>query len=184
MADQKPKREGPRSHTLAGRTLIVLIPVAIVLTLFLLLLGLGRFRLTGDKASVVIGLVIGLLLTSISIIRALSKRLRAEGARKRLDSDRRSPVLYLRSFLDDKTAITATDTHEEHLSVVLREIGPMIAIGRPGDRLAPAGAERRYITDEDWQKEVADLMSAARVVVIQAGASAGLLWEISTLSET
>src|SRR4030095_1474141 len=36
------------------------------------------------------------------------------------------------------------DTAEEHLARALRKVGPLVAIGRPGERLSTAGAVRLY----------------------------------------
>ena len=57
----------------------------------------------------------------------------------------------------------------------------MIAIGRPGDRLPPLGAARTYVSDDEWQREVRRLSSDAQAIVVRAGASSGLEWEIGML---
>lgn len=180
MSHQDPEKDHvPRARHFLGLSLIVLVPLLIAGALVLLLFLLVRLQWTGDRAGLLLGLVMGLTLTAVSIITAVSKRLRLEGGKRKLASDTRPPVLYLRSFQDDQTPITATDTHENNLASVLEEIGPVVAIGRPGDRLSPSGAERMYVKDEDWRQEIAALMSRARVVVIQAGTTDGLLWEIN-----
>jgi hypothetical protein len=97
--------------------------------------------------------------------------------------DRRPPVLYLRSFLDeDVTAKSGggftTATEEEQLADVLGAIGPVVAIGRPGEELPELGAARLYAADADWQATVADLMERAGLVVLRAGDSPGLWWEV------
>jgi hypothetical protein len=90
------------------------------------------------------------------------------------------PVLYLRSFDDDRhgAQLKGGLTEEEHLGDVLGQLGPFVAVGRPGETLPEAGAARFYLADADWQTEVATLLGTARLVVIRTGRSAGLGWEV------
>jgi len=61
----------------------------------------------------------------------------------------------------------------------LRTIGPVVAIGRPGERLAPLGAARIYVGGADWRTVAADLLDVARLVVIRAGGmTKGIEWEM------
>ncbi len=76
------------------------------------------------------------------------------------------------------------NTEEEQLTEVLSEIGPFIAIGRPGERLPTIGASRMYVTDAEWRARVLELMSAARLVTIRAGSTQGIWWEIETAVRT
>lgn len=102
--------------------------------------------------------------------------------------DSRAPVLFLRSFTDDTRNAAPPDlarinpfvmaTREENLVAALQGIGPVIAIGRPGERLPPLGAQRLYVNHDAWQAKVTDLMVSARLVVLALGGSEGLWWEI------
>jgi hypothetical protein len=89
-------------------------------------------------------------------------------------------VLYLRSFDDDQMAARLKGglTEEEHLGRVLGEIGPFVAVGRPGEPLPEVGASRMYLEDSAWQSTVEGLLRTARLVVIRTGRSAGLSWEL------
>ncbi|MGW7043241.1 hypothetical protein ACWGDT_11045 [Streptomyces avermitilis] len=107
--------------------------------------------------------------------------------------------LYLRSFEDDlpRTALEETEyrapgpgallpdlnlssrTEEEQLAEVLKPVAPMVAVGRPGERLPLVGARRLYLPIDDWQDTVRDLMLRARLVVIAVGPGLGLLWELT-----
>jgi hypothetical protein len=118
-----------------------------------------------------------------------SKQLRAKSAISVLAQDRRPPVLYLRSFLDDPAAATvpnpevaawfgAAETEEEQLALVLGQIGPVVAIGRPGEPLPQLGASRLYVGDDEWQLVVGQLMAAARLVVFRAKQTQGVFWEV------
>ena len=89
------------------------------------------------------------------------------------------PVIYLRSFnADQLTAkLEGSFTEEEHLTHVLMHIGPVVAVGRPGEELPEAGARRLYVGDNEWQSTVEGLIKRARLVVIRTGLSGGLRWE-------
>jgi hypothetical protein len=173
----------PNSHPYLGLALIILIPVVAISAAFFCLWLLVGFNWTGGKGSLLTGLTYGLVGAAVLVLLAVSKRLRAKGASPNRESDPRPQVLYLRSFQNDQTSLTATGTREQHLASVMTEIGPLVAIGRPGDSLAPLGAERRYCENEDWKDEVGSLIAQARFVVIQAGASTGLLWEINEVTK-
>ncbi|MEU6372695.1 hypothetical protein [Streptomyces sp. NPDC046909] len=108
-------------------------------------------------------------------------------------------VLYLRPFTADErlgeysqiqsgtvALLVSRRTEEEQLALAFGSIGPVVAIGRPGEALPRVGARRLYVDDSVWQDTVAELMVSARLVVIcvGAGTSAGLLWEVETACRT
>lgn len=115
--------------------------------------------------------------------------------------DPRPPVLYLRSFGDDRLKLwTATfgrpslierftlrrfDTFEEVLVRYLSGYGPVIAVNPPGTKLAPLGAARETIDSADWQSAVATWMTQSRLIVFATPPSQvnrGLRWELETVS--
>ena len=73
-------------------------------------------------------------------------------------------------------------TIEQELTRVLSRVGPVVAIGRPGDSLPELGAARLYARDDEWRAKVSELMLRARLVVIRAGPTPGLQWEIEEAS--
>jgi hypothetical protein len=113
-----------------------------------------------------------------------------------LASDPRRPVLYLRSFaIDDQIlatadgigsriagvmTYTASISPEQEMAFIMDGVGPVVAIGRPGEKLPQLGAARRYVPDHRWRDEVGDLMDDAAVIVIRGGETASLWWEIET----
>jgi TM2 domain-containing membrane protein YozV len=122
-----------------------------------------------------------------------SRRYDAVGADEAMALDPRPPVLYLRSFHDDDIALiddggSAFTRHvmqainppspEQEMADILRRVGPVVAIGKPGEPLPQLGAARLYVTNEQWQRKVTELMSVAGLVVVRLGASAGVLWEV------
>ncbi len=122
-----------------------------------------------------------------------SRRVEAVSADEAMALDARPPVLYLRSFRDDGVALAAQEgsalrrrllralslpTPEEHLARILAHVGPLIAIGKPGEPLPELGAARLYVSHDQWQQQVRALMQRAALVVVRVGASPGVLWEI------
>lgn len=121
-------------------------------------------------------------------------------------SDHRPAILYLRSFIDDDRDApesSADPVHtfplsdraffpgfwinrrrlsfEEILCVAMQKIGPVIAIGRPGEHLPRLGAARKYVDDLSWQTEVLKIFESSRFVCLVVGLSRGLQWELRTV---
>lgn len=61
-----------------------------------------------------------------------------------------------------------------------RQVGPYIALGRPheGFRDMDLGAAKKYVADTEWQGVVREWLIQCAAVVVEAGDSAGLGWEI------
>lgn len=110
--------------------------------------------------------------------------------------DTRQPILLLRSFADDTTPLVRSgDQHswmrsivsptiwtlEETIEEILREHGPLIAIGRPGESVPPAGAAREYLNGDNWKERVEELIGEVRFVVIILGETEGLKFEYEAL---
>jgi hypothetical protein len=113
---------------------------------------------------------------------------RAAGPNSPLN-DSKPDVLYLRSFRDDtatagKILFSGLTTDEEQLADALRPFGDLIAIGQPGEALPVPGAARVYATDAEWKQVVLARMRVATLVVIRAGNSPGLLWEVGQALST
>ena len=115
--------------------------------------------------------------------------------------DTRAPVLYLRSFhgdgsynknetlenlslLSPLSAVVVRRTHEELLCSKLVRVGPVVAIGKPGETLPELGAARMYIPESHWQQTVQELMNRAGLIVLRVGESSGVCWEIDKILET
>jgi hypothetical protein len=92
-----------------------------------------------------------------------------------MKSDTRRPIIFLRSFSQDSDM----SSEEEGLRNALKSFGPFVAIGNPKDELPPLGASRLYVTDAEWQDRVKALIGDASLVVVVAGSTPGLAWEIS-----
>jgi hypothetical protein len=118
-----------------------------------------------------------------------AKRLSALRDLANKTDDVRAPVLYLRSFHVDKSLarrpfgilrVVSVCTEEEQLVKALREIGPVVAIGKPGERLPRLGAQRIYVEHADWQEQIRSWFARAALVVIQVPSepTKGVTWEI------
>jgi hypothetical protein len=110
--------------------------------------------------------------------------------------DVRPPVLLLRSFADDTTPLERTSdqrswmrsivsptiwTLEETIEQILGDQGPVIAIGRPGESMPPAGAAREYLNGDRWKARVEELIGEARAIVVILGGTEGLRQEYEAL---
>ena len=132
---------------------------------------------------------VGLFAVGVLLV-ARGRQMRALPALELLRRDRRPPVLFLRSF-DDDDLIDPTPRilplgdwfprrYEESLAKALRAVGPMITIGRPGEKLALLGAGRLLVPDHAWQAAVDYLGTSAVTVVLMVGRSQGIWWEINS----
>jgi hypothetical protein len=146
--------------------------------------------------------IIGFALVALSaVISRLARRLAAIDARQLMLRDARPPVLYLRSFGDDRLKLlTATlgrlslierftprrfDLFEEVLARHLSRHGPVVALNPPGTKLAPLGAARETIDSADWQSVIAAWMARSVMIVLVAPpgqVTHGLRWELETVS--
>jgi uncharacterized membrane protein YhaH (DUF805 family) len=107
----------------------------------------------------------------------------------------RRPILYLRSFrLDDQIDRPAWyervgltfphPTREQRLTSVLKRYGPVLAIGRPGEKLPALGAARFYCGADRWKEKVAEVVKCSQLVIWVSGVTEGLRWELGHLIET
>jgi hypothetical protein len=126
----------------------------------------------------------------------VGRRMRTVDGWELMKTDPRPPVIYLRPFQEDdrrtydapvghrqggKTVPAATGspaTRERAIARQLGQIGPFIAVGKPGDSLAPLGAARIYVSDDEWRSVVTSLVNRAAAVILQPEATPGTLWEL------
>jgi hypothetical protein len=103
------------------------------------------------------------------------------------------PVLLLRSFMDDVAGIKPNNIIlslfrrrkrlEECLGEELAEAGPFVAVGKPGENLPPLGAQRLYLADDKWQEVVKSYIDRAGLIILIAGKTHWVRWELSTIME-
>lgn len=102
--------------------------------------------------------------------------------------DSKAPILFLRPFEIDQLYVSnrhflskrkfSIKSYEELLKKAVKNLGPFVAIGKPGDKLAPLGAARAYVDDDNWQETVIKLFKKAKLVLIFIDESEGVLWEL------
>jgi hypothetical protein len=110
------------------------------------------------------------------------------------DSDN---LLLLRSFADDAMrlrSLVAPSGPQRGVLPGLRvrfedflvtwmigQSGGLVSIGRPGELLPELGATRTYYPDDEWQQAVEKAAARCRAIILVAGSSDGLAWEIEQL---
>ena len=171
----EPSRLGAAGSRAAGVLLYAVAFVGIFLG--------GQAGFAGLAVSFVLAMVL-IWVAARLLVRA--KRQAAPNARTLLARDRRPPVVYLRSFTADRTTAKGVTfsswfTEEEQLVRVMRDVGPLVAIGEPGELLPSLGAARLYVGTDDWQQVVHDLLARARLVMLRIGQSPGLYWEFENV---
>jgi hypothetical protein len=102
------------------------------------------------------------------------------------------PVLLLRSFADDVAGVPPNalvprllwrrKRLEETIGAELTRAGPFVAVGRPGERLPQIGAHRLYVSDADWQKVVTSYIMRADPIILIAGKTTWVQWELSNIA--
>ena len=113
--------------------------------------------------------------------------------------DERAPILFLRSFIDDRAEIgpAGADFQQWLLDCTSRtanldgilfhegtEVGPTVALGNPDDKSPPYGVIRGYFTHSNWQDAVARLCTDSRGIVLVLDDTPGVVWEIDHIIET
>jgi hypothetical protein len=152
-----------------------------------------------------LGFLIGLPLIvtgGLYIIRG--RKLRQASADEVIASSKIPPILYLRPFTEDEKIIGRFEAfqpiefrlmnrlsaskeiptgllYEKELSMVLKAVGPLVAIGKPGDKFSPLGAARVYVSNEEWQEKFNELSKNAALILWVLGYSEGVRWELERL---
>jgi hypothetical protein len=125
------------------------------------------------------------------------RRISQPEAGQLLERDRRSPIVFLRSFRDDRAAVrTKLWTKrllyfgfggkvrlEEVIADDIGRFGPFVAIGQPGENLPLLGASRAYVKDLAWKDEVLGWLDQTRLIILIGGTTQGVLWELQRIVE-
>lgn len=130
--------------------------------------------------------LIGLGLVGLFVrFRTTAKRY-AIDTQRAIMSDERAPILYLRSFKQDGSGDRRRDypkKTELKLTSALNQVGPVVAVGQPGEELPPLGASRLYFDNREWKDRVKELMSISNLVVIHPSSTTGVEWEMATAKQ-
>jgi hypothetical protein len=109
-----------------------------------------------------------------------------------LEYDQRPPVVYLRPFAQDGAGTPMYQMNPANLLIGNREqqwvralepVGPVISVSNPYQALQFPGAARIPVAGAEWCDRVRELMSNAALVVISAGSSPGVVWEMASAVE-
>jgi hypothetical protein len=153
---------------------------------------INRGAISGYLPSIIIGTLSYLCMGGGIGLFNYGRKYSTPAAREILAQDKRKPVIYLRSFIDDpwsaqthaNQSFLAWETEEEQIAGVMKEIGPFIAIGNPREKLPELGAARAYVGDNEWQRTVSILISHAQLVVLRPGTTPGFMWEVETVAKS
>ncbi|WP_416898851.1 MAG: hypothetical protein ACMVY4_03720 [Minwuia sp.] len=150
------------------------------------------FQYFAGASLLVVVLVLAVAASLIFLARLAQRWLRARaetGAANAVEQ----PILLLRSFADDAARVRPDALYmrlqfrkrrlEEIVAMVIRRLGAFTAIGSPGERLPPLGARRAYFDDDSWQDAILHWIGVSRFVVLVAGLTEWIQWELRTLIE-
>ena len=123
-----------------------------------------------------------------------ARRVLQRSATLALQQDTRTPILFLRSFRDDKTKVKQRVRLlglpgeqpirlEEAMGAVIRRYGPFFAVGEPGEGLPQLGAARTYLPKDRWQDTVLGWIRTSRLTVMLCGPTAFIDWELQKVVE-
>jgi len=125
-------------------------------------------------------------LVGVAALGALARRNYALRANRVLELDNRRPILFLRSFVDDKVWLWGKGlfgkfrrkTIDEAIERLARRLGPFVAIANPNTQLPRLGAAQAYFSNDTWQNAIARWVRTAQMIVMVAGRTEGLRWEL------
>jgi hypothetical protein len=129
----------------------------------------------------------------------VGRRLGQRHARAILDQDRRPPVLFLRSWVDDHLRMRAHrtgrhavlerlsfrrwDRFEEILVAEVWRHGPVVGLAEPGTRLPPLGAVRQAESDQDWVRVVEQYIDKSALILMTVDRTRSLAAEMRAIVE-
>jgi hypothetical protein len=166
------------------------------LSFALLFLSWAKLPALGERWFYILLIIFLFCLTLAMILKqsfeANARRVLVPDAFAELDRlpDRR-PILFLRSFRRDlnDTGIRSWffpphgDSFEMIVTNMMREFGPVICIGKPGEDPPPVGSGRLYIYEEKWQQTVVEVLDVCQFVLLVHGSTTGLLFEVQQIVE-
>jgi len=170
--------------------------LSIFVGIFLILMGFASFKFRqvfGDDKILYVAMTTILSgMAGIFLIRLGNRLMALSDEEIKRNIKCHSPVLYLRSFVDDTIASkrklnipfffpTNISGEEEQLADSLHKFGTVVAVGIPGEILPKQGAARLYFDDQDWRLEVSKLIKKSRVIVLRAGFTKHFWWEVESV---
>jgi hypothetical protein len=113
----------------------------------------------------------------VAAMGALARRHYVLRADRVLELDNRRPILFLRSFADDKVRLWGKGifgkfrrkTIDEAIERLAKRLGPFVAIANPNTQLPQLGAAQTYFSNDTWQNAIARWVQTAQMIVMVAG---------------
>jgi hypothetical protein len=157
--------------------------------------GITKFWEETGYGLLIIGLAIPL--GGVQWLLKIARSLRTPRQHKAvLENDPRPPVLYLRAFKDDGRNIEGFFSRifrlspyvgpsgiDEMTALQFQRVGPVVAIGQPGEKMVSPGAAKEYVDDSVWLARVKELIGKASVIVVSVGDTNGLQLEYEALTQ-
>ena len=122
----------------------------------------------------------------LAAIAALARRHYVLRADRALELDNRTPVLFLRSFMDDSVRLWGTGVYgkfrrktiDESVRQRAERVGPFVAIANPRTSLPRLGAAQAYFSNDTWQTAISRWVQMAEMIIMVAGRTDGIRWEL------
>jgi hypothetical protein len=148
------------------------------------------------SAGIAAATAVWLLDTSHVVSRSIERRLRKRRQVPFAAETGSDAIVLLRSFADDGRAMFSpwrnvgwyrpilprSELLEENITnLLVGGDGELVAIGRPGEPMPTLGASRSYWTDGTWKSAVQRAAARCRAVVLVAGRTKGLAWEVEQI---
>jgi hypothetical protein len=131
------------------------------------------------------GLVLLLILGALVTLIRRHYVLRAD---RLLELDKRRPIVFLRSFGDDKVRLRPKGLLgkcqfrgkfiDEAIARLANRLGPFIAIANPTTELPHLGAAKTFYANDTWQGAIARWVGMAQLIIMVAGRTEGIDWEL------
>jgi hypothetical protein len=155
----------------------------------------GDYQPSEIMATLIIGL---LMIIAGHVLFAIAKRLATWYIWSPGDSGSPElPILFLRSFQDDQLAFrrpwwrlddrwfdlwSFRRNADQAMIDEIAQYGSIVALGVPGEKNIPFGAQRHYAAHDDWKEVIADTARRSQSVVISASDSPSVIWEYQMLA--
>jgi hypothetical protein len=203
---QPGRRAGALSCLLVGWAALAALTAALNIWTSLTIMWMMPAQATGDEYAT--GLLRELSVPGLValLVLALTPAVCARRATRRkvlaaVEEDERRPVLLLRSFADDPTAIRVHHGNnasnleraalgsrarfEEWLAWKLWQVGPVVAVARPGAKATrPVSAARNVPGDKDWGRHATEAAFGASLVVVVLDRSPTIFKEVEFLARS
>jgi hypothetical protein len=140
---------------------------------------------TGGVLLVLASIIIPALTGSGFLLLIWARKYFQVDANSLLAADRRSPILFLRSFGDDEKQIYRWPVMaflafslEARLYYHFARFGPFVAIGSSKETVPMVGAARVFLSDDEWQQWVLSWIGDAKLIIMYSGTTHWVNWEL------